>query len=218
MRVSRTWIALGGAALALPLALFSADYATRAADHFDSPTRTDKDFDPTPDIPADIADVFAFHTPTSIVIAVTFAGPQPMNMPPFYDRDVLYTINVSNAGTRTDPEFQIRFRFGKDGQAAGVQFTGIPGSTGPMEGPVQTVLEQNGIKAIAGIFDDPFFFDLVGFRETRSTGTLAIRNTRNFFDTQNDTAVVIEIPRAAILNGNNPLDIWSTTDRFGGNL
>ena len=218
MRISRTWMTLGATAFALPLALVSADYATRAADHLDPPTRTDKDFDPTPDVPADIADVFAWYTPTSIVVSLTFAGPQPGNMAPFYDRDVLYTINISNSGARSDPEFQIRFRFGFDGQSPGVQFTGIPGTTGPIEGPVQTVLERDGVKAIAGVFDDPFFFDLLGFRETRSTGTLSIRNTRDFFDGQNDTSVVIEIPRSAVLNGTNPLDVWAQTARFGGNL
>lgn len=218
MRISRTWMTLGATALALPLALVSADYATRAADHLDPPTRTDKDHDPTPDVPADIADVFAWYTPTSIVVALTFAGPQPGNMPPFYDRDVLYTINISNSGARTDPEIRIRFRFGFDGQSPGVQFTGIPGVNGSIEGPVQTVLQKDGVKAIAGSFDDPFFFDLLGFRETQSTGTLSIRNTRDFFDGQNDTSVVIEIPRTAVLNGNNPLDVWAETARFGGNL
>jgi hypothetical protein len=219
MRFSRTWTALGGTLFALPLALVSADYMTKAADHLDPPTRTDKDVPGAhPDVPADIADVFAWYTPTSIVIAVTFAGPQPGNMPPTYDRDVLYTINISNAGARTDPEIQIRYRFGFDGQSPGVQFTGIPGTTGPLSGPVQTVLQQGEVKAVAGVFDDPFFFDLLGFRETRSTGTLAIRNTRDFFAGTNDTAVVVEIPRSAILVNNGPLDIWATTARFGGNL
>ena len=39
----------------------------------------------------------------SLVIALTFAGPQPAGRPPTYDRDVLYTINISNAGAPTDP-------------------------------------------------------------------------------------------------------------------
>jgi hypothetical protein len=197
----------------------SADYSTKAADHLDPPTRTDKDVQGArPDVPGDIADVFAWYTADSIIVVLTFAGPQPNNMPPFYDRDVLYTINISNAGARTDPEIQIRFRFGFDGQSPGVQFTGVPGTTGPITGPVQTVLTQGGVKAIAGIFEDPFFFDLLGFRQTRSTGTLAIQSTRDFFRGQNDTSVVIEMPRSAVLNNNQPLDIWATTARFGGNL
>ena len=58
----------------------------------------------------------------------------------------------------------------------------------------------------------------LGFRETRDTGTLAIRNTRDFFKNQNDTSIVIEMPRSAVVNNNQPLDIWATTARFGGNL
>ncbi|NNM76604.1 DUF4331 family protein [Sphingomonas sp. ID1715] len=212
----RTWLGLGGALALIPAVLVSTDYATRAADHLDPPTRTDKDFDPIPDVPADIADVFAWYTPTSIIVALTFAGPQPNNMPPTYDRDVLYTINISNAGARTDPEIQIRCRFGFDGQSPGMQCTGIPGTNAPVVGPVQTVLQQGEVKVIGGIFEDPFFFDLLGFRETRSTGTLAIRNTRDFFRNQNDTSIVIEMPRSAVLNNNQPLDIWAETARFGG--
>lgn len=219
MRVSRTWAALGATLLALPLALVSADYMSKAADHLDPPTRTDKDVQGAhPDVPADIADVFAWYTADSIVVVLTFAGPQPNNMPPFYDRDVLYTINISNAGARTDPEIVIHARFGFDGQSPGVQFTGIPGTSGPISGPVQTVLTQGSVKAIAGIYEDPFFFDLLGFRETRDTGTLAIRSTRDFFKNQNDTSIVIEMPRSAVVNNNQPLDIWATTARFGGNL
>lgn len=218
MPMLRTWLGLAGAVALVPAVMISTDYATRAADHLDPPTRTDRDRDPTPDIPADIADVFAWHTPTSIVVALTFAGPQPSNMAPFYDRDVLYTINISNAGARTDPEIQIRCRFGFDGQAPGMQCTGIPGTNGPIVGPVQTVLQQGEVKAIGGIFADPFFFDLIGFRETVATGTLAIRNTRDFFRDQNDTSIVIEMPRSGVVVNNQPLDIWATTDRLGGNL
>ena len=70
----------------------------------------------------------------------------------------------------------------------------------------------------AGLFDDPFFFDLQGFRETTSTGTLSFDNTRDFFAGQNVSAVVIEIPTSRIANGTNPVDIWATTARFGGQL
>ena len=36
--------------------------------------------------------------------------------------------------------------------------------------------------------------------------------------TQSLTAVVIEIPRDRIANGANPIDVWATTARFGGQL
>lgn len=214
----RTWLTLGGALALIPAVLMSSDYATRAADHLDPPARTDPNVDPAPDLAADLADIFTFHTPTSIVIAITFAGPRAAGLPPVYDRDVLYGIHISNAGLKTDAEHNIYVRFGFDGQAPGVQITGIPGVNGAIVGPVQTELNKDGVKAIAGIFDDPFFFDSQGLRETRATGTLSIRNTRDFFAKGNDTMVILEIPREPLLNGGTKLDMWTTAARFGGQL
>jgi hypothetical protein len=187
------------------------------ADHLDPPTRTDAARDSTPDVPADIADVYAFHTPTDVVLALTFAGPQPANRAPIYDRDVLYKINVSNDGDPRTTEFPIEIRFGFDGQAVGVQVKNLPGGR-TITGPVETTLEQNGILVRAGIYDDPFYFDLQGFRETVATGTLAFRTNRDFFAGQNDTGIVIQIPRSQIQSGQRQLDVWSSSARFGGQL
>ena len=96
--------------------------------------------------------------------------------------------------------------------------TGANGVTGVIEGPVEQNLQKDGVKVRVGLFDEPFFFDLVGFRETRSTGTLSIRNNRNFFDTQNDTAIVLEIPDANLGAGVTNLGVWGQTARFGGNI
>ncbi len=211
--VSATCAVLVGAA-----SFLAVDRGLFAADHLDPPGRTDAAVDPNPDVAADIADVYAWHTANNVVIAMTFAGPQPASRAPTYDRDILYTINISNNAVPFDPEFQIRFRFGFNGQAVGVQFTGVPGSTGPIEGPVETNLVQGPVVVRAGLFDDPFFFDLQGFKETRSTGKLSFKNDRNFFAGQNDTAVVVQMPRSALENGTNPIRIWATTARFGGNI
>ncbi|NJO13780.1 MAG: DUF4331 domain-containing protein [Rhizobiales bacterium] len=89
---------------------------------------------------------------------------------------------------------------------------------GDLTGPVETTLTRDGVRVRAGLFDDPFFFDLQGFRETQSTGTLSFRNNRDFFAGTNLTAVVIEIPRSRLANGTNPLDIWAETARLGGQL
>ncbi|MES2497811.1 MAG: hypothetical protein V4618_16975 [Pseudomonadota bacterium] len=197
-------------------AMIVVDRGVFAADHLDPPARTDPDVDATPDKAADIADVYAWHSATHLVIAVTFAGPQGTNLPGSYDRDMLYTINISNDDVSFTPEFKIEYRFGQNGSASGVRFTGIPGATGPIEGPVETNLQQEQVIARAGLFDDPFFFDLQGFRATRSTGALSFRADRNFFAGQNLTAVVVQMPRSALENGANPLRIWATSARFGG--
>lgn len=224
----RDW-RFGAGALAVIAAVPTAillvpDASAPAADHLDPPTRTDAEMGATaPDVPADIADVFAWHTDTSIILGLTFAGPRSNALPGLYDRDVLYTINVSTAEPRQTPEFQIRVRFGEDttkpGEQFGVRLEGVPGVNGTMEGPVETTLTKDGVTARAGLFEDPFFFDLIGFRETRSMGTLRFNNQRDFFLKQNDTGFVVEIPRSRLsTGGGNPIDVWATTSRFGGRL
>lgn len=215
-------IAGGAALLALPLALQLAEQGAPAADHLDPPARTSPSSDSTPDRPADIADLFAFHNDTSVVLILTFAGPQATDLPATYDRDVRYRINVSNAAPRTTANLPITFQFGQDmganGDHFGIRVRGIPGVTGDITGAVETTLQKDGVRVRAGLFDDPFFFDLQGFRDTTSSGTLGFDNTRDFFAGQNLTAVVIEIPRDRIANGSNPIDVWSDTARFGGQL
>lgn len=218
----------GAAALALAAAIPAAVFLlpgapAPAADHLDPPTRTDAEMGATsPDVPADIADVFAWHSDSSIIVALTFAGPKEANAPGVYDRDVLYTINISTAAPAATPEFQIRVRFGEDttkaGTQNGVRFEGIPGVTGTIEGPVETTFTKDGVTARAGLFQDPFFFDLLGFRETRSMNTLRFNNQRDFFLNKNDTGFVIEIPRSRISTGSNPIDVWATAARFGARL
>ncbi len=201
------------------LALSSVGYrAIVAADHNDPPARTDASIDPTPDRAADLADVYAFHDATNLVLIVTFAGPHATTLPAAYDPNVLYTIHVSTDGDPRTTEFPIDVRFGFDGSNPGVQVSGVPGIPGALVGPVETDLQRNGILVRAGLFDDPFFFDLQGLRETRQTGTLAFNNTRDFFARQNVTAVVIQMPKAELQRGNNNIDVWASTGRIGGQL
>ncbi|CAM4222434.1 DUF4331 domain-containing protein [Novosphingobium lubricantis] len=208
----------GLAALAMVM-LVPAGVAT-SADHLDPPSRTDQGVDPTPDIAADIADIFMWHAGDTVRIVLTFAGPVEQTAPLYYDRDVLYKINVSTQAPGTTPEFQIKARFGRGENPGdwGVRIEGVPGVTGAFEGPVDTIMEKNGVKAIAGQFDEPFFFDVIGFRETRQFGTVRFNNQRDFFANQNDIAIVLEIPKSAFGPGVTNLEAWAQTQRFGGNL
>jgi hypothetical protein len=204
-------------ALALSALVFVGHRAIVAADHNEPSARTEVGVDPTPDRAADLADIYAFHDASSLVVIITFAGPQATNLPAVYDPDVLYRIHISNDGNRTTTEIPIDVRFGFDGQDPGVEVRGLPGG-GVIQGPVETNLQQNGYVVRAGLFDDPFFFDLQGLRDTRATGTLMFRNNRSAFSNANITAVAIQIPRSRVENGNNQIDIWSETGRFGGQL
>ncbi|MES2787933.1 MAG: DUF4331 family protein [Pseudomonadota bacterium] len=214
-KVSRS---LGGLAIAGTAAMLAAGVGIIAADHLDPPMRTDPAMDSTPDRAADIADVYAWHTASSVIVAMTFSGPQATNLPATYDPDVLYSINISNREPRTTTDIPIEVRFGRGGaNQFGVSVTGLPGVTGAITGSVEQNLVKDGVTVRAGLFDDPFFFDLQGFRDTTRTGSLQFSRTRDFFAGQNLTAVVIEIPRDRIETG-ALVDVWGSTARFGGQL
>jgi hypothetical protein len=203
-------------ALVVTMLAFSVERATNAADHFDPPLRVGTDTNTTGlDVAADIADLYAFSDSANVYLAISFGGPSATTLPAFYDQDVLYTINVSNAGARTDVELPIEIRFGRDGTNPGIEVRNLPGNT-IVRGPVESNLTAtNGIMVRAGLFDDPFFFDPQGLRETRATGNIAFNNQRNRFAGLNSTFVVIAIPRGLIDQG-QPLDIWTTSARIRG--
>lgn len=188
-----------------------------SADHVDPPQRTDPAADGTPDRAADLADIFAFAEGGNLNLVATFAGPAPKDNPAVFDRDVLYVFNVSTDGDATTTEERILIRFGSAGaNNFGVRVEGIPG-IGTIEGPVETTLQQDGAQVLAGLFDDPFFFDSQGFRETLQTGDLRITSGRDTFSNQNITAIVLQIPLDNF-NATGALAVWSETKRFGGQL
>lgn len=201
-------------ALVIAMLAFAVERATNAADHFDPPLRVGTDTSTAGlDIAADIADLYAFHDAANVYLAVGFGGPSATTLPAFYDPDVLYTINVSNAGSRTDTEFPIEIRFGRDGVNPGVEVRNLPGNVIVQGAVERNLTTANGIVVRAGLFDDPFFFDPQGLRETRATGNLAFNNRRNRFGGLNSTFVVISIPRGLIDRG-QPLDVWTTSARI----
>lgn len=216
MRTSTKFLAGGVGALALGALLLVPGQLALSADHTDPPMRTDPAVNMTSaDRAADIADIYAWHDSTNVYFALTFAGP---NLPPsaaVYDRDVLYTINVSTAAPASTSEVSIPIRFapGTGANEFGVQVANIPG-TGTISGPVETILTRDGVSVFAGLRDDPFFFDSQGFRTTRDTGAIAFSNTRDAFAARNVTAVVLSIPRSRFGTGNGALDVWATGARI----
>jgi hypothetical protein len=131
------------------------------------------------------------------------------------DRDLLVTINIDDDDEDLDPDHQIHARFGEDSTGAcGVQFTGIPGVAAPLEGAVETELTSGTASAGAYLREDPFFFDLMGFRETLEMGTLRFDEERDFFAGQNNNSIVVEFDCSAV--GSDTFQVWATTARIGG--
>ena len=214
---SRTTMALaiGASGTALAGLLLVPGQLALGADHFDPPSRTSPrvaNRTTTPDIAADIADVFAFYDATNAYFAVTFHNVGS------YDRDLLHVLNISTSAPSTSADIAIRWRYGPgaNGSGSGVSIENLPGVNGALVGPVESILSKDGVRAYAGMRDDPFFFDLQGFEETRAMNTLRFVNTRNFFRNANGIVLIIEVPRSRL--GNGPLDINATTARFGGLL
>jgi len=217
----KTKIALAAAATtgALAALLLVPGQLALTADHLDPPARTDPAVDTTPDIAADIADIFAFHDANNLYLISTFGGPAATTLPGFYDRDVLHTINISTSPPATSSDITIRFRFGPGANPGetGISVENLPGVNGAIVGPVEQILSKDGVRVYAGLRDDPFFFDSQGLRESRTMGTIRFNNQRSFFHAKNITTVAIELPRSRLGPATN-LDIWNTTARFGGQL
>jgi hypothetical protein len=196
---------LGAVALcALPLLAT----LSHAADHVDSPANM-------MDQAADLTDVYAWHGDGKLVVVFGFAGFAEAGLPGTYDAGVLYTVHVDNdADNVADHEVYVRFGQNSAGDW-GVQVENLPGSADPIVGPVDTTLEGAlGLRVFAGPRDDPFFFDLDGFRETVDTGTLAFDSPRDSFSGYNVTAVVLEMSIDAVASGSDNVAIWATTGRM----
>ena len=165
---------------------------------------------------ADIADVYAWHDlgANRLVAVITFAGLADAPAGPTYDADLLYTLNIDNTDDNV-ADLSVYCRFGQNNAGEwGVQVQNLPGATGTIVGPVDRTLDGgNSTKVYAGPREDPFFFDLDGFRQTLQTGTLAFNSARDRFAGLNVTAIVLEMNLSSALDGSSALKLWATTGR-----
>lgn len=193
-------------------ALLAAVPPARAADHVEAPGTA-------ADNAADIADVYAWHSGDKLVTVVTVAGRATASATgPVYDEDVLYTVHIDNDGDN-DSDIDIQTRFGQNSAGDwGVKVENLPGAKNPVVGPVNSEVEAGNetgeeLHVFAGWREDPFFFDLTGFVDTKTSGTLSFMNNRDFFAGLNVTAIVLEMDLSEALDGATTLHIWATTGR-----
>lgn len=215
-----------------------------AADHRDAPGTQADPF-------ADINDVYAWYKADTdtIVVIVTF---NPLLAPDASEEltynvdelpNVLYTIHIDNDsapvldplewpmqdGSTYGSDIDIDVRFGTNALMEwGVQFENVPGASGVITGPVEMALTDGDVTVQAGVFDDPFFFDLTGFLGTianiddgtQGPNDLAFRSFAGVTENDdlaglNTMAIVVEMPADAALadNPDGYLQIWATTGR-----
>ena len=210
-----------------------------AADHAESPGAD-------ADAAADLADVFLFVSPENprrMVGAITFGGrPLPRSRidTAFYcDRSVIYVLNIERAnaaGTFTNiPTTKVVARFAPSTTTqgrCGVQLENVPGAGGTFSGPIESVITSStGLRAFAGLRNDPFFFDAEGYNGMVaafdaapppggylvSSFGLGTRARRDSFANRNVSTVVFEMDLdtlAPASNGVRPkIQVWATTAR-----
>lgn len=184
-----------------------------AADHSEAPSAA-------ADQPADLADVYAWHSGDKLYAAITFAGARmpEAEQTGTYDAGVLYTVHLDNSGdNQSDIDVLVRFGQNRAGEW-GVQVESLPGADGAVIGPVEEmVADTSGLRVFAGLRDDPFFFDLQGFSETLDTGSLQFASlstgARDSLAGTNATAIVLEMDLAAARGAGSNIRLWATTAR-----
>lgn len=182
--------------------------AVRAADHLEAPAlRTAGQGD------RDINDIYAFQSPvdannTVLIMTVNpFAGvmnPFGTTSPTSFGTDVDYQLEVDNNGDAiADVTFSTTFGPVVGGaQTYTVNRNGVPYSAGTT-GAISA--SAAGPSTTAGLFDDPFFFDFVGFNDGLNfTGD-------DTFAGANVSAIVLEVPSADIVGADSNVGVTART-------
>lgn len=184
---SKVVISLFGAALMLACNLF-------ASDHLDAPNIMS-------DGRLDVNDSYIFlspQDPNTAVLIMTINPGAGVLSPTTFHASALYEFNVDNNGDAV-PDVTYSFNFSqplKDGvtQRYSARRNGALVSRGLTGNKFRTLRTKNGGRIRCDVFDDPFFFDLVGFQNGFAfTG-------EDFFAGLDVTAIVMEVPVADIVS------------------
>lgn len=150
------------------------------------------------------------------------------------DPNVLYAFNIdNNADGNLDatPDIRVFARLARNGNGqCGVQIENVPGLGGRLiSGREGTIITDSasGLRAFAGLIEDPFVFDTPGFGMTLASlatpgpnGTIAFSNQRDGFGGRNISVIVFEMNLDALAGGDaaaSPtVQFWGDTFRFPG--
>jgi len=187
-----------------------------AADHLDAPGLTS----PGGDGRLDINDIYAFQSPenpNNTVLIMTVNPAASAISPDTFHPNAYYQFLVDYDQDSNDRDATITFRFGKPDSAGQQQImVSTKGNKGPdleatgMTNQVITFPSGVGgqVKVFAGLFDDPFFFDLHAFLGTDGR-TFCDGNQMDFFAGLNVSAIVLEGPSDLFRNDN--IGVWART-------
>ena len=197
-----------------------------AADHIDAPAVTNK--------PTDITDVYVFRgqNPDNMVFVANTQGllSPGATADAGFDENTMMEFNIDNTGDNVeDLVIQCIAKNGKMkvyGPAA-PKVTGTISYLNINKLSVQTditkygqdalsAIGDNGVKVFAGPRDDPFFFDLVRFRQVIAGTASSFNNPGNdTFAGTNVMAIVVEVPKS-LLGSNGAINVWAESKSATG--
>ena len=202
--------------LIITLAVGAVALPAGAADHLDAPGLTS----PGGDGRLDINDIYAFQSPENpdnVVLIMTVNPAAGALSPTTFHNNAFYQFLVDYDNDSNDRDAAITFRFSRpdDNDQQQVTIT-AEGNKGPdllASGMTNEVITLNSglgspIRAFAGTFDDPFFFDLHAFLGTDGR-TFCDGAQNDFFVGLNVSAIVLEGPRDLFRNDN--IGVWART-------
>jgi hypothetical protein len=183
-----------------------------AADHLDAPGVSNNGA-------ADITDLYAFSTrngnSTVIILNVNPGAGVLAQSGTTFGTGIKYKIRVDTNGDYK-PDVTYMYRFGSP-NGMGVQSLKLyrndrlvsSGWTG------QDNAISGGGRTTAGLYDDPFFFDLAAFQGavlgSGNGRTFCDGDTTDFFKGLNVSSIILRVPNSQIGGNHRGIGIWATT-------
>jgi hypothetical protein len=197
-----------------------------AADHIDAPSVTN--------MPTDITDVYVFRAenPDNMVFVGNTQGllTPGSTTDAKFDENTMIEFNIDNNGDNVE-DLVIQC-IAKNGKMK-VYGPAVPVVTGTVsylninklsvqtditkygQDPV-TGIGDNGVKVFAGPRDDPFFFDLVRFRQVIAGQASSFNDPgADTFAGTNVMGLVVEVPKS-LLNSSGTINVWAETKTATG--
>ncbi len=192
----------------------AATVPVEAADHLEAP-RVQADGR------TDINDLYAFQSPENpdnTVLIMTVNPAAGISSPRTFDHKANYRFRIDIDGDAR-AERTITVKFGRVRHDGSQRFT-VRGLRGAKRGVTGQELElANGGRAMAGVFDDPFFFDLQAFQDqVKGAGgdrTFCDAHATDFFAGLNVSGIVLEVPTELLTRNSDSIGVWGETARGG---
>ncbi len=189
---------------------------TRAADHLDSPGVTG-------DGRTDINDMYIFRArkkKKETAMIMTVAPLAGLASPTVFSDAAKYNFNIDNDG---DFKFDLQWTAEFDGDTMTVSLDGVEMGSGPIArkgnqraAPIKLT---GGGQATAGLYDDPFFFDLAAAQDLAAGTPLeeafCTENAFDFFQNANVLGIVLDVRNTSLgveaRGGAVAINYWGST-------